>query len=281
MLGLCVFIGLGCSTALANIDPDQFPFALHRTMEIDDLERAIRHQHDQVSQLQARLRTSQKLKGQGALSNAELRRDQFLLKLEMAREEELRAFQKLKIHERDVLGQKIPDDEGKSYELILNLLRKQEAMGRIDLEFRKYLADQSAALTKAGAQSRQERDLAQTDYRSALANVAISIARQRQVELELGVRRGQIAPNSEEFRRRKSVALRALIEYHLVALESAKLRLRLAEDRVERGLSGEGELAEPRRALSDLEELIASDRAKLRELDEGKAESPDSGPPSR
>lgn len=273
MFGVSLVVMLGLSTPIASIDPDQFPFALHRNMEIDDLERAIRHQRDEVAQLQARLKTSRKLMGQGALSNAELRRDQFVLDLEQAREQELRAFQTLKIHERDVLGQKIPHDEVKSYELILNLLRKQEAMGRVDLEYRRYLADQTSALAKVGAQSRQDRDLAETDYRSALANVAISIARQRQVELELGVRRGQITPNSEEFRRRKSVALRALIEYHLVARESARLRLRLSESRVERGLTMEGELEEHRRALTDLDESIASDREKLRQLDEESANS--------
>ena len=34
--------------AQAKIDPDQFPLALHRSMEIDDLDREIQRLHDTV-----------------------------------------------------------------------------------------------------------------------------------------------------------------------------------------------------------------------------------------
>ena len=58
--------------AQAKSDPDQFPLALHRSMEIDDLDREIQRLHDTVVQKKAHLITSQRLTERGIMSRNDL-----------------------------------------------------------------------------------------------------------------------------------------------------------------------------------------------------------------
>ena len=51
--------------AQSKTDPDQFPLALHRSMEIDDLDREITRLHDTVLLKKAQLSASQRLASRG------------------------------------------------------------------------------------------------------------------------------------------------------------------------------------------------------------------------
>src|SRR5262245_38549540 len=85
-------------------DPDQFPLALHRSMEIDDLDREIQRLHDTVLLKRAQLAASERLSLRGLVSRGDLERDRADLRYQEAREAESIAFRALKGYERDVLG---------------------------------------------------------------------------------------------------------------------------------------------------------------------------------
>src|SRR3954454_24103959 len=86
--------------AQARTDPDQFPLALHRSMEIDDLDREIQRLHDTVLLKQAQLAGTQRLAQRGLVSRTDLERDTSSLKYDEAREAETRAYRALKSYER-------------------------------------------------------------------------------------------------------------------------------------------------------------------------------------
>src|SRR3954453_2099124 len=92
--------GQGSSKA----DPDQFPLALHRSMEIDDLDREIQRLHDTVIMQRSQLGSTQRLAQRGAASRSDIERELASLRYEEAREVETRAYREIKVYERDVNG---------------------------------------------------------------------------------------------------------------------------------------------------------------------------------
>src|SRR4051794_38241029 len=108
--------GQGSSKA----DPDQFPLALHRSMEIDDLDREIQRLHDTVLLKRGQLSGTQRLAQRGLVSRSDLERDTAALKYDEAREAETTAYRDLKAYERDVMGRAIAPDEIKAYSLLLD-----------------------------------------------------------------------------------------------------------------------------------------------------------------
>src|SRR3954452_17707553 len=112
-------------------DPDQFPLALHRSMEIDDLDREIQRIHDSVLVKRSQLSATQRLAQRGAASRTDLEREGASLRYEEAREVESRAYREIKVYERDVMGHAIPADETRAYGLVLNWNKAQEAIGQV------------------------------------------------------------------------------------------------------------------------------------------------------
>src|SRR6516165_2358713 len=106
--------------AQAQPDPDQFPLALHRSMEIDDLDREIQRLHDTVLVKRSTLAATQRLAQRGGVSRTDLEREVASVRYEEAREAESRAYRELKLYERDVLGHAIPPDEQRAYGLLLS-----------------------------------------------------------------------------------------------------------------------------------------------------------------
>lgn len=257
---------VGQGRGVAATDPDQFPLALHRSMEVDDLEREIRRQHDAVILKRIQEQTTRRLVEQGAASRGELRRVQADLRYQEAREAEMIAYRAFKQYERDVLGQKTTHDERTSYTLLLNLLKKQEAMALVEREYKAYAFQQLETLARAQAASRQERDTAELDLKAAEANLALSRARQKQVLMELEVRQGQLAPSSAEFIRLKSEALEARIAYHRTQVEGARRRAAQARDRQARGLISKAEVDLLDTAVQDAERALNGDLEQLRAL---------------
>src|SRR3954465_9652671 len=127
-------------------DPDQFPLALHRSMEIDDLDREIQRLHDTVLLKRAQFAGTQRLAQKGLVSRGDLERESAGLRYEEAHEAESTAYRSLKVYERDVMGRIIAADEVKAYTLLLDWLRKQESMTQVDLDFRDYSLKQTRAL---------------------------------------------------------------------------------------------------------------------------------------
>jgi hypothetical protein len=258
-------------------DPDQYPLALHRSMEIDDLDREIQRLNDTVVVKKALLGSSQRLAQRGLLSRSDLERETADLRYQEARVAESKAYRALKVYERDTLGRVIAPDEVKAYGLLLDWLKTQEAIAQVDLDHRNFNLKQNGALFRRNAVSRQELQDAELDYNTALANVALSRSRQAQVAMELAARKGEKPYDPAEYERLKSLYLKARMGYFEVVAEGARRRLDVARDRSRLGLIPANELGIFQKALADAEATLAAERKAVEER--GPAPGPDAAAP--
>lgn len=249
----------------AKGDPDQFPLALHRSMEIDDLDREIQRLHDNVLLKRAQLASSQRLSQKGLVSRADFERESASLRYEEAHEAETTAYRNLKIYERDVMGRVIPSDEVKAYSLLLDWVKKQAAMAQVDLDFREYTLKQTRALYQRKALNRQELEDAEQAFNAAQSSVALSKTREAQIVMELGSRRGEKSYDSAEYQRLKASYLKARIQYFEVVTAGAKSRLSIAQQRSARNLITPEDVAFFQKAVDDSEAALAAERKKLEE----------------
>ncbi|WP_406700809.1 hypothetical protein V5E97_18640 [Singulisphaera sp. Ch08] len=246
-------------------DPDQFPLALHRSMEIDDLDREIQRLHDTVLLKRAQLVSTQRLSQRGLVSRADLERESASLRYEEAHEAESTAYRNLKIYERDVMGRVISSDEVKAYSLLLDWVKKQQGMAQVDVDFRDYTLKQTRALYQRKAISRQELDDAEQAFNTAQASLALSKTREAQIVMELASRRGEKSYDSAEYQRLKAAYLKARIQYFEVVSAGSKNRLTIAQQRSLRGLIATDDVALFQKAVDDAENALAAERKKLEE----------------
>ena len=249
--------------AQSKPDPDLFPLALHRSMEIDDLDREIQRLHDTVVMKRSQLASTQRLAQRGAASRSDIEREIAALRYEEAREVETRAYREIKVYERDVNGHAINADEQKAYALILSWVQAQEGMGRVDVDYRIFLLKQTQALYQRKAVSRQELEESELNYDMAAASVALSQSRQAQVLMELAARRGEKKYDPAEYERLKSAYLRARIRYFEITSEAAHRRLVIAQERSRRGLISESELPLFQKLIADADAALDGERKKL------------------
>ena len=139
-----------------------------------------------------------------------------------------RAFRALKAYERDVLGRVVSPDESKAYDLLLDWLKKQEAIARMDVDDRGFTLKQTRSLYQRNAVSRQELDDAELAYNSALASVALNQSRQTRVRMELAAPKGEKPYDPVEFERLKAEHLKARVRYFEIVAEGARRRLTIA-----------------------------------------------------
>lgn len=251
----------------AKGDPDQFPLALHRSMEIDDLDREIQRLHDNVLLKRASFSSTQRLAQRGLVSRADLEKEAADLKYNEAHEAESVAYRNLKLYERDVMGRVIPADEIKAYSLLLDWIKKQEAMSQVDLDFREYTLKQTRALFQKKAVSRQELDDAELNFNTAQAGVALSESRQAQVRMELAARKGEKSYDAAEYRKLKGEYLRGRIKYYEIIAAGARSRRSIAQQRSLRGLIPPNELGIFQQAVDDADASLGNEKKKLEELD--------------
>ena len=188
----------------------------------------------------------------------------------LEQEESRRAYRDLKAHERDVLQGATPADTVQSQTLLLNLLRKQEAMARVEMEYRAFRLKQEQSLLERGATSRFQRDLAALEYEAARGNVEIGVARQAQGEMEIAARSGKGPDDPGEFLLKKLDYIRARIRYSEVRVATIRRRLELALQIQRAGLTTDAEVdalkAMLRSAMEDLEaerKLLVDPKAPL------------------
>lgn len=244
-------------------DPDQFPLALHRSMEIDDLDREIQRLHDTVMLKRAQLAGTQRLAQRGLVSRSDLERETSALKHEEAHEAESIAYRALKSYERDVLGRSIPADEIKAYSLLLDWIKKQQEMAQIDLDFRDYTLKQTRALYQRKAVNGHEVDDAELNYNASQANVALSRSRAAQVMMELAARKGEKSYDPSEYDKLKADYLKARVQYFEIVASGAKSRLAIAQERSRRGLIPPNEVAIFLKAKEDADASLAAEQKKL------------------
>lgn len=244
-------------------DPDQFPLALHRSMEVDDLDREIQRLHDTTLLKRAQLAASQRLAQRGLVAPGDIERETSELRYQEAREAESLTYRDLKVYERDVLGQVIPADERKAYALLLAWVRKQLAIAQIDVDYREYTVKQTRALLNRKAVSRHELQDAELAYNTALASVALSRSREAQVLMELTTRTGDKAYDPVEYKRLKTDYLKARLHYHEVTADGARRRLEVARERSRLGLIPPNEIVIFERAAADTGASLETERKAL------------------
>jgi hypothetical protein len=249
--------------AQARPDPDQFPLALHRSMEIDDLDREIQRLHDTVLVKRSQLGATQRLAQRGGASRSDVEREVASLHYEEAREVESRAYRELKMYERDIMGHAIPPDEQRAYGLLLNWIKAQEAIGQVDVDYRNFLLKQDQALYQRKAIGRQELEDAELNYDMAVASVALSQSRQAQVLMELAARRGETKYDPNDYERLKASYLQARIRYFEVVSMGAHRRFAIAQERSRRGLIPVSELPLFQKSVDDADIALAGERKKL------------------
>jgi hypothetical protein len=248
-------------------DPDQFPLAVHRSMEIDDLDREIQRLHDTVLLKRGQLGSTRRLAQRGLVSRSDLEHGLAALRLEEAREAEARAYRALKVYERDVLARVVPSDESKAYDLLLDWLKKQEAIAQVDIDYRGFTLKQARSRYRRLAVSRQQLDDAELAYNSALASAALNQSRQTRVRMELAARKGEKPYDPAEYERLKAEHLKARVRYFEIVAEGARDRLTIALERSRRGLIPIPEVAIFQKAADDAEATLASERKKLENPD--------------
>jgi hypothetical protein len=249
--------------APAQPDPDQFPLALHRSMEIDDLDREIQRLHDTVLMKRSALASTQRLAQRGGISRTDLEREVASLRYDESREAESRAYRELKLYERDVMGHAIPPDEQRAYGLLLNWIKAQEAIGQVDIDYRGFLLKQNQALYQRKAIGRQELEDAELNYDMAVASVALSQSRQAQVLMELAARRGDRKYDPAEYDRLKVNYHQARIRYFEMVATAAHRRFAIAQERSRRGLIPASELPLFQKSIDDADVALAAERKKL------------------
>ena len=259
-------------------DADQFPLALHRSMELDDLDREIARIHDTVLLKNAQLLASKRLSQKGLYSRSDLEREIADAKYQEALEAETISYRAIKAYERDVYGQAAVSDEKKGFSLVLDWVQKRAAMAQIDLDFKTYQVKQSRALHAKNAISRQELDEAELGYNASLAGLELSKSREAQVLMELATRNGETVYDAETYHKLRGDYLRSRLRYFETNLEGAKRRLGLARERNKIKLVADSELVLIEKAYDDMAANVAAEK---KNLETHLAEKPVSPPKSR
>lgn len=244
-------------------DAGLFPLALHRSMELDDLDREIRRQHDVVLVKRSELATTRKLARRGAVSPMDLEREESDTRYQEAHEREMIAYRELKRYERDVLARKVKADDAEAFKLLLNLLKRQEDMARVDLDFRTYTLQRLIELKKRTAVNRDEEEAADFDYHSSAASVALNQARQAEVAMQLAIRTGEKDFDRDRLSELERGYLKARVRYAEIQVAGAKSRLDRARDRAQAGGVSQEAIDALAHAYEDAKAELARERMEL------------------
>jgi hypothetical protein len=235
-------------------------------MEVDDLDFEIRKQQSALQVARAHLAATQRAHQRGTASRGELEQVNADVRSLEAREAEAHAYRALRVYERDVLSRAIQPDEEKAFTLVLDLLRKQELMAQVEVDFQTFRLRQEDALLSRSAISRQEHASAEIDFDTAKLHVALARARQAQIFYEHAARPGrQPAADATELDRLKTAYLQARVAYYDVGALLAKSRLDMAKDQLRRGAITQSEVDAYQKALNLAEGRVAAERKHLAE----------------
>jgi len=269
----CILIAALALAGQIKAEPDQFPLALQRSMELDDLDREIQRVHDAAVMKRAQFAASERLAKRGLVSRSDLERETADLRFQEAREAELVASRAIKVYERDVKGKAAAPDDQKAYALLLDWARKQLAIYQVDSDFQAAQLKRTRALFGRNAASRQELDDAELAFNAAQAGLSFGLAREAQILMELAARCNGKRSDPDEVYRLKSDYLKARIRYFEVASEGAKRRLELARERSRLGLMKPQDVSAFERAAADAAASLDSERKALeRHETEGRTE---------
>jgi hypothetical protein len=116
---------------IEKADPENYALALRQSIEVDDLDRAIRHQHHLVLLRTANLDLVRQLARRDLISPAELEREAALVRFLETLEAERIACRAVIAYDRDTRGWAIPADGIKEYTLGLDWLKRKGDMAQV------------------------------------------------------------------------------------------------------------------------------------------------------
>jgi hypothetical protein len=263
LLGLALAGQASNDAPAAKDAPASSLLALHMGTELDDLDYEIRRQESALNLARARLETTQRAVQRGTASRSELQQVTADVRSLEAREGEAVAFRALKAYERDLISGAAAADEEKAYMLVLDLLKKQEAMAQVELEFQAYRLKQDDALLARGAISRPERDAAELDYDTARLHVVLSRTRQAQLTLEHASKAGPKAADPADLPKLKTAYLQSRVQYYEIGTTIAKSRLDMAKDQLRHGRLAASDVDHYQKAYDSADETLTAERKRL------------------
>jgi|GEM_PF-1822093 len=245
-------------------DADQFPLALHRAMEIDQLDREIQTLHDSVLLKQAQIVSTQRLAQRGLVSRTDLERELAALRHDEAQEAECKAYRKLKHYERDVMANIIEPDRVQASTLLLDWIKKQKATAEVDVHYREFLLKQARALFQRKVIGRSEFDEAEQRANAATATLALSNAREAQVSMELASHQDAKNYDRAQYQQLKTSYLKARVSYYEIVAQGAKSRLASAQQRSLRGVLSTDQISLFEKAVEDAQAALKLETSKYK-----------------
>jgi len=246
----------------ANARPGRAALAFLLGVEVDDLERDTKRQHETVLASRQRLATAQRMAQRGFASVDAVEQEAADARFQEAREAEMTSVRILKAYQRDVLTGDSRPDARKEYELVLDVLKSQEATARVESDFREFKLKQALALSRRGVLSRPERDTAELEAANAQASVALLKVRQAGLALAHARRPGADRAEADEVPRLELAHLRALVEHETLAATVARSRFEQARDRG-RPAATPAELEALQKVSDEATGTLAADRKRL------------------
>jgi hypothetical protein len=243
-------------------EPSPSLLTSHIGMEIDDLDFEIRRQQAAIQVARSRLAITQRSLQRGTASRGEVEQVTADVRSLEIRETEAVAFRALKVYQRDVLNGSTKEDPEKAYNLVLDLLKRQEEMAQVEVDFQSYRLNQEEALLVRGATARPKRDNAKLDYDTARLNVALSRARQAQLAVEHASAADK-AGDPSQVQRLKLAYLQARLRYYEIALTIAKSRLDMAKEQFRLGRLTSSDVEFYQHAYEGADAVIADERKRL------------------
>jgi hypothetical protein len=238
----------------------------HVGMEVDDLDFEIRKQAALLQVARSHLAATQRAHQRGTASRGELEQVSADVRSLEAREAEVQAYRALRVYERDVLTRTIQPEEEKAFTLVLDLLKKQELMAQVELDFQTFRLRQFDALLSRKAASHQEHANAEIEFDTAKLQVALARARQAQIFYEHAARAGRQPPaDAAELDRLKTAYIQARVSYYDTGALLAKSRLEMAKDQLRRGLTTQSAVDGYQETLTAAESRVAAERKRLGE----------------
>ena len=242
------------------------PLALARLVEVEDLEREIQRLEDGVKMKRPHLAASKRLQQRGAVSDAEVEREESDLRFDESRLAETRAFRELKQYELEVLIGKRAVDDRESFRLVLAWLEGSEEIARVDAEHRAYELERELFLLKRNAVGRVEAQIVAINEAQARATLALSRTRTARVRIEIAERAGDPAPKTARYRQMAVGYQHLRVAYAEAAVETWRKRLDYTAGRVEAGVMSRDDERTIAEALADAESMLKRERDDLEKL---------------
>ncbi len=246
-MSFLLLIGFSLAAQAKSIEASPLDYA--RSLEIEILDREVKHRSDSVLFTRGQLNTAARLVGRPNARSGEVERLTVELRNQVASEAELTALLALKVHERDVLRTIIPRDDPRGFELLLKWIRARAVVAELKL------ASQTEALERFKPQPGRRLPAprgfedAELAHRTALASLAE--IRMHEARVLLDEARATAKPDPVVVARLESESRQAKLRSVQMVADNAVRRLDIARTRVKNGLMPPSELTIFEKAASD------------------------------